>query len=911
MRKFFYILLPVLPLLLGACEKTNDSKPKFDIVIDAEHCTVEGSYVQGAPLNSYCKAIIPYSGAKGGEVVSVQSDTVNGIVVAQQSVTLTGSKGNMTVIVSGIPIDLIPTWLPIYVALNSSSYYVGVEVAIASDSDLDGSVTFTIDTTKIADLNAPLTLDFTVDPPMTGVVVGSTPNGLAVSVSQNKSVGTGTITLNPTAAFLDGTVTLAGTFGARPVQTRNIKVNAFLAGDGSTSSPYEVNSATLMAKMAIARTSNFKITDDITLSAWTPVSGVFSGVLDGNDKSVALTINSASSDSVALFNCLGATAAVKNMTLTGAVTGRNYVAALAANRASGSTVTGVTASGVTVTGGNYVALLAAAGAAADANVLSFANAPTLINIVQGAAGATAALGVTPKNSAVTVNVGNTGMTGMYAPHYDQGTGSLTIYMPASGFHAGYITFTAQLSGASNVTSAARTIQITNDQLYKSGTGIPGDPYIVIDASQLAMTMAAYPTSYIALDADNFDLSTWTTYTTPQFTGNLDGGGYKCIGLTVPFMDNNAGTITGIKFVDVAIATNASGNLGAVARTNTGKIANVAVTGTLNTSADCLGAIAGENNNGGVITNCYANVTLTSNMSAVGGIVGRVNNSAGGKVNVIKNCTSEGAITVTGDKSQVGGILGRKTNTNNSDAIPDTIGNCFSSMKITATNSNMVAGIFGALQPNDRVLLISQCMFTGTVSAAFSVAGIAGVTHEVQDCMVLGAGGVTEVSANTISSSTTGGTAASGSGAGVVSALKGVAARCVVAEAKIAGNTANGKILGGIASSQNGNATGVSVSNSVIINSMLGTATGRGIVGSTSSLTLSNNYRKHLLASDGTAFTATDAGADEQDGADAPADFTQAWFESLGYNFTSVWAWDATNSRPVLSNVGCADAVKVQ
>lgn len=54
----------------------------------------------------------------------------------------------------------------------------------------------------------------------------------------------------------------------------------------------------------------------------------------------------------------------------------------------------------------------------------------------------------------------------------------------------------------------------------------------------------------------------------------------------------------------------------------------------------------------------------------------------------------------------------------------------------------------------------------------------------------------------------------------------------------------------------------------------------------------------------------DVGVDATDGADVPGTPDQAWFESLGYDFASVWTWDAAASAPKLQKTGCDDAVKI-
>jgi hypothetical protein len=908
MKKIKNILLSTL-LLAAACTDENLPDNNFAIIVDSEHCSVEGSFVQGSPLNEYCKAIIPYSNAQGNELVTIQSEKVNGIEIVQQTVTLTGSEGVIAATITGTPVALQSTFLPVNITLNNATYIVGVEVPVASDPNPNGEVVFTMDETPVVSISGLTERTFTVSPTMASVVATNIPAGLLVAITQDLEQGSGTVTYTPLAALLSGNVEFTATFGARPVKQKNVFITVFSNGDGSVLNPYEVNSADLLAKMAAGTglSSAFKLVNNVTINAWTPVGASatpFTGVLDGNNKTVTLNINTPAADNVAFFAYLGAAAVVKNLTLSGSVTGQNYVAALAANSESGS-VTGVTSDAV-ITGVNYIAQLVANGTGKDAGILSFGTVPSVINIMAGQQSATEKLGIGTSGASVTFNAGTTGTSISYNNTNDD----ITVTKPNlnnDGFTPGNITFTAKLAGSGagvRVNSASRTSNGQSMAMYESGTGVSGDPYIVINAAQLAMTVATYPAAYIALGA-NVNLASWETVA--SYAGNLDGQGHAATGLKTPFVNLNAGSIKNMKFTGVDITS--TGFIGAVARTNTGTVSGVAVVGTItgtSTGDNPLGGIAGENNNGGIVNNCYVNAILASGGNAVGGIVGRINNGSGftNATNEIKNCTSEGSMSAAG--TQIGGILGRKTNANNNTAKPDSIANCNSAMNVDGTGgSNMAGGIFGAHQANNTspaIITIQQCLFTGTVSASNSVGGIGGVAPEIADCIVVGQGAT---AATGMLRMTTGGSGASGSSGGIASAAKGNVTRCIVANARIGGFTTNAKISGGIVSAQNNGTPAINAC--VIINSKLDAAAAQAIAGTPASLTLNNNYRSNVLNLTDTDFTGNSI--TDVDGAIAPATMDQAWYTGLGYNFTAVWEWDTANSRPKLRNVGCANTVK--
>ena len=435
-----------------------------------------------------------------------------------------------------------------------------------------------------------------------------------------------------------------------------------------------------------------------------------------------------------------------------------------------------------------------------------------------------------------------------------------------------------------------------------GSGTSVDPYIVHDATGLAAKMAESGV-HIKLGS-NILLGDWTTI--ESFDGVLDGDGNsigklnKCLIKTF-----SNGTVENIRFVDVNIGNYQSdGNCkGIVAQTASNvTITGIAAYGTLssattggNSDYSGVGGVVGRASGTTTISNCYIEVDIPivgSNFS-VGGILGILRDND--ECTTISNCTYAGKITGEGNYTKIGGIFGRKTK----DATGSTsvIRNCLVSGSITiaGTGSNMVGGVFGALQGGNVSgeyvggLTIKQCAFTGQVSAGNAVGGIGGVCCSVRDCFVSG-----KVQGTNVTDSSTGGSA------GIVSAAKGAIECCVVAGARISGNNGSGRATAGIVSKQNGNTP--AVNNNAVVNIHVQEA-GFAIMGSTANLTASNNKWWGVKYLDDSAYVPGDP-VTVQDGAAFAAAPAQVDFESMGFDFTDVWKWNAAG-YPELKNVGAS------
>ena len=884
--------------VLVCCKKEELSYYVDELVIDTESCIAEGSYVLGSELNEYCKVTIPYENGHGGKAV-LSAPRTNGMEIAPMEFEVADGSGSVTANVTGRPISIENSFLQIEIEYEGQKYISSVEIPVLEDLDPNGTVEFTIPTADpIVSLTEAKTLDFTVNPTMASVVVSFAPDGLATSISSDPETGKGTLTLTPTGSFLSGEIEITATFGARPVQTETISLNAFADGEGTEASPYIISTAAEFAKVAYGLDKAFELSADIDLGTnWTPAGTAenpFNGTIAADNHAVTLNINRPDEDYVGLFGHIGPDAVITDLTIKGSVTGNDYVAALAAY--SDADITANT-DDATVTGANHVAAAIASGSAKDDTVIEFGeNVVTAVNIVMGTTQTSGKLGLVSAGPDIVFDPGQTGSEWSY----DKGTDEYTVTKGDSHVD-GTVAFHAEIG--ENVRSTEHSISLTSKKMYESGTGTEGDPYIVIDADQFAATLSTYSSAWVKL-TQNITVSNWSTI--EEFSGNLDGDGHVVSGLNAPFAATLSGTVQNIKFRDVNI-TAGTGACGTVANLLDGSVLNTAVTGTLSapsgaSSGDTgFGGIAGQAQGRSVIDNCYVNVTLTTNSNfATGGLVGVIKGTDGV---TMSNSTVEGSISGSINGTKLGGILGRKTNTNQNSS--DIITGCLVTAEVvmSGSGSNMIGGIFGALQGstvNGKYvggITVEKTAFTGHVSVGNAVGGIGGVCCSVTDCYVSGS-----VQATTVSSNST------AAAAGISAAAKGDVTRCVVYGARVTGQPKGSSYTAGIINVKNGN--NPNTTKCAVINTQIEEG-GFTIYGTASAdITCSDNYWWGVTyASNGAAYTPI-TGADTygQDGTQQePA---QELFESLGYDFTDVWSWDSTAGAPVLKKVGCDDSVKL-
>lgn len=889
-NKILLYLLGII--LLAGCSK-DEEKRYISFALDTEQNSVEGSFVQGAALLPTCQASIPYVNAIGG-TATFSSEEVNGIRIEKVTLPLEDKTGTVKLPITGIPVQLGMMYLPVSVEYMGNRYETTVSVVIFEDTDPSGSIEFQMEVSPITNIKSVVEIPFTVTPTMSAVTASEL-SGLAVKITQDLNTGQGVVILTPTAELLSGTVEITASFGARTPIVKEISVNAFEEGDGTAESPYKISDVSGLGKLKFGLDKAYMLTSDVEAEGnWTPVGTAdnpFVGILDGNDNNITYRIDAPNSDSQAFFGVIDAGAEVKNLNFKGEVTGRNFVAGIAAS--SAIVLENCNADQVLVKGENNLAVSVASGDGKDERVLTIGDDfPTLINIIIGETSASELLDVLPVDIHLSVLTNPTNAV----ISYHSSDGKITADITNGNFESGDIRVELKLAEAgygSNVIASAKTISIASKRMNEGGDGSVGAPYLIANGEQLAAMMTNAPSSYIELMNDILLTGDWTPVV--EFTGDLSGKGFTVSDLNMNvsvansgLVKTNKGVIHDIKFTNVNVKTSRS--FGTIAGTNQGTIRDVEVSGTVTSTntGDLLGGIAGENLAQGVIENCYVNLNITASCGMTGGIVGR--NKGTGSGATVRNCTSEGSITVNGSKTRIAGIVGRGEG-------PDLIKGCLSSMTIIAATSgaNGVGGIFGANNNND--MKIEECMFTGTVRSGNDVGGIAGVGVNVLNCLVEGA---------TVSNTVAG---TNGNAAGICGTNKKYATNCIVRNAQISGVVGTTKAISGINGNyqNNGTANGCVVESTTIKGAKVQrvSAINPATVGSNPGAPLVNNWSCNVTLLDGNNADISSSAVDDAAGLDGgkieAAALTENWyFSTVGFD-SNIWTWK--DGKLTLKNVG--------
>ncbi|MBQ7368952.1 MAG: InlB B-repeat-containing protein, partial [Clostridia bacterium] len=152
-------------------------------------------------------------------------------------------------------------------------------------------------------------------------------------------------------------------------------------------------------------------------------------------------------------------------------------------------------------------------------------------------------------------------------------------------------------------------------------------YTEITTADEFLKIAENPAGVYVL-AKNIDLS-GKTWTAVDFSGSLDGSGFKVSGLKTNLFNAVTGTVKNLK-LDVNISvTNTGGcqQIGGFAKVANGNalIENITVYGSVNTEGnyDCGGVLGGTSSGSPIIRNCknYATVTSVNNGNQTGGVIG--------------------------------------------------------------------------------------------------------------------------------------------------------------------------------------------------------------------------------------------------------------------------------------------------
>lgn len=223
--------------------------------------------------------------------------------------------------------------------------------------------------------------------------------------------------------------------------------------------------------------------------------------------------------------------------------------------------------------------------------------------------------------------------------------------------------------------------------FQGGTGTADDPYLVVDANQLARFRDAvnggddFAGKTVRLAADvNLAGGEWTPIgaatrkgsgvaagSTP-FRGTFDGAGHTVSGLSITtspdadyavglFGAVDGGTVADLRLEGVSVnvpgSELAGGAVGLL--TGGGAVRAVSVAGSVSAHAG-VGGVVGRMTLTGTIDNCVnsAAVTAVNGVGNVGGIVGAAYYTTDTAEMVIENCTNTGGIKGT---QAVGGIAG--------------------------------------------------------------------------------------------------------------------------------------------------------------------------------------------------------------------------------------------------------------
>ena len=253
-----------------------------------------------------------------------------------------------------------------------------------------------------------------------------------------------------------------------------------------------------------------------------------------------------------------------------------------------------------------------------------------------------------KNSYAIIN--DTGITGVYFNEAASGVAASTCSTSAQFETYQLLKAGADLSGyETNVwTFTDTTISFFGNVVYEVELE-PVDEYTHITTVEEWLTLIpANPAGKFKLDADldfenGFITGKDAAYLATEFTGELDGQGYKILNAKLPggwaghgMFSYNKGTIKNIAFINL-LGSKVTTNVGIVA-TNKGIIENLYVDYVVQTGThgDYNGTIASIADNGSEIRNCIVNVrfadgaTLPPNQ---GSIIGK----AGGWTGYVRNC----------------------------------------------------------------------------------------------------------------------------------------------------------------------------------------------------------------------------------------------------------------------------------
>jgi hypothetical protein len=293
------------------------------------------------------------------------------------------------------------------------------------------------------------------------------------------------------------------------------------------------------------------------------------------------------------------------------------------------------------------------------------------------------------------------------------------------------------------------------ETYLSGTGDPGDPYLIEDLADFDafasdpnywaadvhtklmydpnLSGRTYTTAVIALDTDNTNY----TFEGIPFSGIFDGVGHRVSNLTIDdggvgndylglFGYTENGQINHLVVENVVIITGDNSHRvgGLVGNNNTTAVTNCHLIGEIDTGRDSgrIGGLIGRNIDGEII-DCHTehDINVETHNFEIGGLIG---GNVGG---LISNCYTTGAVSGNGETYELGGLIGRCND--------GTITDCHT----TGTVSGYVQ--LGGLVGHNVDNIVTNCYATGILTGEiYGIGGLIGdnAYAQINNCYAVGA-----------------------------------------------------------------------------------------------------------------------------------------------------------------------------
>ena len=322
----------------------------------------------------------------------------------------------------------------------------------------------------------------------------------------------------------------------------------------------------------------------------------------------------------------------------------------------------------------------------------------------------------------TSSAGNaTGKTTAEMKNIDTYTDVVTVGLDEAWDMAGMLNFDSEIW---TIVNGITYPMLTFERKKVTGVGTELSPYELQDWYHLADIRSDLDANYKL--TNNLDSSTdgytgigddWTPI--PEFTGELDGGGYIINNLKIDISSNNVGLFTElnnpfiIRNLQILNAeVSADNGVGILAGyTSDGLIENVGISGSVSGAAT-LGGLAGSTSNTEVKNSFCKEILITSSGgSRAGGFIGNIT----GTTNTIDNCYSVGEVDGSGF---VGGFAGELTS--------NIVFNSYSACIVSG--SSFVGGFSGGSSTRTA----SNCFWDTDIGPATSYSGTGKTTIQMKD-----------------------------------------------------------------------------------------------------------------------------------------------------------------------------------